>query len=117
MPKPFLRLVASRSPGPVVRPGPELCRAVAATVAARFRDLWVPAEIGAAGVVELLSDHVADVRGFRHPDDVAAIVVEALALIADREATAAAAFRRPPRRRRPRSAPAEQFTLQFGDAA
>ncbi len=112
-----LKLVVSRPATCLARPSPELRMAVATTVAERFRGMWVPADIGAAGVVELLSEHVAQVRGFRHPDDVAAIVAEALALIADRETTAAAAFRRPPRRRRPRVAPAEQLAFQFVDAA
>ncbi len=111
-----LKLVVSRlrpvSPARVS----ELRMAVATTVAERFRECGCPPTLGGR-VVELLSEHVAQVRGFRHPDDVAAIVAEALALIADRETTAAAAFRRPPRRRRPRVAPAEQLAFQFVDAA
>ena len=108
-----LKLVVSRPATCLARPSPELRMAVATTVAERFRGMWVRAGIGPAGIVDLLSRHVAEVRGFDHPDDVAAIVGEALAIIAEREMAAAAAFRRPPRRRRPRPIRGEQYAFSF----
>lgn len=115
--RPVLRLVVSRGRDPIARPSPNLRRAVALTVAIHFRGLWVPVEIGSAGILELISRHVADVRGFHHPEDIEAIVVEAIAIMAEIESAAALAFRRPPRRRRSRVVRGEQLAFQFGAAA
>ena len=112
-----LRLVASRPENRIVRAAPEICRAIAETVAAQFRGLWVPSEMGAAGILELLGQHVVEVRGFSHPDDVEAIVGGAIEIIAETETAARAAFRRPPRRRRPRTARLDQLAFIFEDAA
>lgn len=114
---PALRLVASRPEALTVRPGPELCRAVAITVARHFRGLWVPSGLSAADILELISRHVVEVRGFRHPEDIEAIVIEAISIMAEIESAAEAAFRRPPRRRRSRVVRGEQLAFQFGDAA
>lgn len=114
---PALRLVTSRPAVPTVRPGPELCRAVAITVATHFRGLWLPSGLGATDILELMSRYVAEVRGFRHPEDIEAIVVEAIAIMAEIESAAALAFRRPRRRRRSRAMRGEQLAFQFGDAA
>lgn len=115
--RPVLRLVVSRVRDPIARPSPNLRRAVALTVAIHFRGLWVPVEIGSAGILELISRYVADARGFHHPDDIEAIVVEAIAIMAEIESAAALAFRRPPRRRRSRVVRGEQLAFQFGAAA
>lgn len=101
----------------IVRPTRELRQAVALTVVIHFRGVWVPAEIGSSGVLELISRNVAEVRGFHHLEDIEAIVVEAVRIMGEIESVAAIAFRRPPRRRRPHVSRGEQFAFQFGDAA
>lgn len=114
--RPNLRLVSSRSAALVSRPCPEVRSAVAEAVATYWRWKELPPELGHAGIIHVVREYVRLVRGFQHPDDITAIVHEAFAIMRQRELAAMAAWRRPPRRRRP-VRPQEAVQLQFEWAA
>ena len=111
---PHLQMVISRPQmADPIRPGPELCRAIAVSVANAVS--LGCARLGRPATLEDVVHYVMDHRGILELEPLARVSCTALKLIAERERAAIEAHRRPkpPRQRKPRSSGPLQLGLPF----